>query len=284
MGMKEIAVQTSFGFVQVYCSGNGPQPIVLLHGSGCDHAMLTWGKMMPLFDERYTVYAIDFLGYGKSDKPIDLQGEQFFETHIETVKQVVDHLNIQSFILAGLSMGGAIAIGFALKYQAYVKALLPVASWGISKKLPMHVLSYYYIHYTDWTVSQFKWIAKSRWMAKWFIHYTLFGDKQKVTSRLVDEVIETCQSPYAGLSMQQFQRSASTKTGAIPYYEHELAELQMPVIFVVGDKDPLVPYKAAITASKHAPYGSFYVMKGCKHWAIKERPHEFVELVHNVML
>ena len=282
--MKEISIQTSFGFVQVYCSGDGPQQVVLLHGSGCDHAMLTWGKLMPLFDERYTVYAVDLLGYGKSDKPDDLQGEHFFDKHIESIKQVVEYLNIQSFILAGLSMGGAIAIGFALKHQAYVKALMPVASWGISKKLPMHLFSYYYIHYTNWTVSQFKWIAKSRWMAKWFIHYMLIGDKRKVTSRLIDEVIETCESPYAGLSMQQFQRSASTKTDAIPYYEQELKSLQMPVIFVVGDKDPLVPYQDVIVASKLAPYGSFYIMKGCKHWAIKERPHEFVELVHKVML
>ncbi len=282
--MKEILVQTTNGAIQVYSSGTGSQPIVLLHGSGCDHAMLSWGKMIPLFDERYTVYAIDLLGYGKSDKPTDLQGEHFFDTHIETIKQVVDYLKIHSFILAGLSMGGAIAIGFALKYQAYVKALLPVAPWGISKRLPMHGLSYYYIHYTDMTLSQFKWIAKSRRMAKWFIQYTLIGDKQKITNQLVDEVIETCQLPYAGISMQHFQRSASTKTGAIPYYEHELESLQMPVIFVIGDKDPLVPYKDAIAASKHAPYGSFYIMNGCKHWAIRERPYEFVELVHNVML
>ena len=282
--MNEISIQTSFGNMNVYKSGDGPQSVVLLHGGGCDYAMLSWGNVIPLFDERYTVYAIDFLGYGKSDKPIDLQGATFYKTHIESVKEIADALQIKDFILAGLSMGGAISIAFTLKYPTYVKALLPVAPWGISKKLPMHTLSYYYMNKTDLTLSMFKWVAKSKRMAKWFITYSLFGDKGKVTSRLIDEVMQTCQAPFVGESMLQFQRSSITKTSAIPYFGHELESLQMPVIFVVGDKDPLVPYKDAIAAAKRAPYGSFYIMKGCKHWAIKERPYEFVELIHNAML
>jgi len=70
------------------------------------------------------------------------------------VKCVVEHYGLSDFVLAGLSMGGAIAIGFALRYPQYVKALIPVDTWGISEKMPFHRFSYWYVKHTDLTLTQ----------------------------------------------------------------------------------------------------------------------------------
>ena len=135
--------------------GSGEKILFLLHGGGEDSALLSWWGMMKNFTREYTVYAPDLLGYGKSDKP-DIQGEKFYVTHIEALNEIADQLEAHEFYLAGLSMGGAIAIGYGLKYPEKVKALFPISSWGVTQVLPVHILSYLLIQKTNLTLWQYK--------------------------------------------------------------------------------------------------------------------------------
>ncbi len=278
--MEIVRIPTTYGKLNLYRKGNGLRTILLLHGGGCDSAMLSWREVMQEFCEDYTVYAPDLLGYGASDKPDDICGAQFYDKHIGSIRELVEYLELEHFALAGLSMGGAIAIGYALKYPEQVQCLFPVTSWGVSRKLPMHRFSNWYIHRTNFTVIQYNWLAKVRWLAKWSVNYALIGNKRFVTDALLDEVIEACSGSMAGKSMQDFQRSSSRKEGAYPYYAERLKELQMPVVFINGEKDPLVPLKHTKEAAAYVPHGEVHVMKGCKHWAVKERPREFYEIVN----
>lgn len=277
--MELLKINTKLGTIQVYKNGQGSKNVVLLHGAGCDNAMLSWREVINTFGEEFTVYAPDLLGYGSSQKPQNMCGPDFYEKHIDSVKEVVDCLGIQSCILAGLSMGGAIAIGFTLKYPEYVNLLVPVDSWGLSAKLPMHKICHWYIHNTDFTLKQYHWLVKSRLLAKWSISYSLIGKKENITEQLIDEVIEACKGDNAGQSMQDFQRSSSTKAGSVPYYIHELDKIDKTIVFINGDKDPLVPLKDVIAAAKKTRNNEYYILKDCKHWSVKEQPQEFVKII-----
>lgn len=279
MKMNEFDIETSYGAIHVYRKGSGSKNLVLLHGSGCDNAMLSWFEVMQSFDDEYTIYAPDLLGYGKSDKPANLCGENFYNIHMQSLKQMVEQLGLKTFILAGLSMGGAIAIGYALNYPSQVEMLFPVDTWGIVPALPFHPFSYWYIHKTDFTISQYKWIAKNRWLAKWFIGYSLIGDKRKITDKIVDEVWTTCKNDNAGKSMQDYQRSSCDKHGAIPFYKNELGRLEMPVVFIHGECDNLVPPKHLNGIKEIVPDVKIYTLKNCKHWSVKEKPEEFFRIV-----
>lgn len=140
--MNELDIKTSYGTIHVYRKGKGRKNLVLLHGSGCDNAMLSWFEVIQSFNDEYTIYALDLLGYGKSDKPTNLCGEKFYYIHIQSIKQITEQLRLKAFILAGLSMGGAIAIGYALNYPTQVQTLFLVDTWGISPTLPFHHLLY----------------------------------------------------------------------------------------------------------------------------------------------
>ncbi len=48
--------------------GNGP-PVLLLHGFGAGNSMWEWQNNVAALAENYTVYALDFPGWGLSDKP-----------------------------------------------------------------------------------------------------------------------------------------------------------------------------------------------------------------------
>lgn len=48
--------------------GNGP-PLLLVHGIGAGCSSYEWRNVWAELSEKYTVYALDLLGFGKSDKP-----------------------------------------------------------------------------------------------------------------------------------------------------------------------------------------------------------------------
>lgn len=273
--MDELNIKTSYGNIHVYKKGEGYKKIVLLHGSGCDNAMISWSEVMQEFNDEYTIYAPDLLGDGKSDKPTNLCGENFYNIHIQSMKQLTENLGIETFILAGLSMGGAIAIGYALKYPMQIKVLFPINSWGISSTLSFHHFSYWYIHKTNMTIFQYKWLAK------WFIGSSLIGDKNKITEKIVDEVWRVCKEESVGRSMQDYQRSSYNKKGTIPYYKNEFHKLKMPVIFINGEKDSLVPMKHLYKIKDLLPNTKIYILKGCKHWSVKEKPKDFFDIVQS---
>ena len=279
--MNGLDIETTYGTIHVYKKGTGNKKLVLLHGSGCDNAMLSWCEVMEAFNDEYTIYAPDLLGYGKSDKPADLCGDKFYPIHIQSIRQLTEQLGLNSFILAGLSMGGAIAIGYALRYPMQVEMLIPVDSWGLSPKLPFHRFLYWYINQTNLTITQYKWLANHRWMAKWLIGYSLIGDKSKITDQIVDAVWQACKVDNAGKSMQDYQRSSCDKNGAIPFYKNQLNKLIMPVIFVNGERDSLVPVKHLEGMKEVLPTAKVYILKGCKHWSVKEKPEEFLDIVQS---
>ena len=275
--MQQLKIQTTYGTMRVFKKGAGDKIVLLLHGAGSDHALLSWREVLGQFDEGYTVYAPDLLGYGLSED-IRLNGG-FYESYVASIKELVDALELNQFVIAGLSMGGALALAFSLNYPEHVVGCIPVNTWGVSASMPMHRLWHWYIQHTNFTMTQYRWVAKSKWLAKWFIHYALIGNKTVVTDALVHEVIEACKGAKAGESMQAFQRSSVTKTGTIPFFDEALQNLKMPVVFVHGAQDPLVALRDVKQAVQHMPNAQLIVFENCKHWSVKERPEQFVEVV-----
>lgn len=284
MFIQSDILNTQYGNIATYRKGAGPKTVLLLHGAGCDSTMLSWREVFNAFSDDFSVYAFDFLGYGHSDRADDLVGDQFFDTHIECVKCVVTHYGLSDFALAGLSMGGAIAIGYALRYPEDVRVLIPVDTWGVSEKMPFHRFSYWYVKHTDLTLAQYRGCAKYRWIAKWSISYALIGNKKLITDALVDEVMQSCTGDMAGKSMLNFQRSAADQDRSKPCYLGELANLKMPIVYVIGGKDPLVPLSDIYKAAEENPNSRVEVFKGCKHWSVKEQPRKFCEIVDSVSI
>ena len=84
------------------------------------------------------------------------------------------------------------------------------------------------------------------------------------------------------MSMLNFQRSAAYKERSKPCYLGELQNLKMPVIYIIGEKDPLVPLSDIYKAAGENPNSQVEVFEGCKHWSVKEQPRKFCQIVETV--
>lgn len=119
--------RVSVGGVSLYCevTGHGP-PLVLVHGFAC--GLRTWDPQVKALSRSWQVITYDVRGHGISDAPDDpaaySQG-----ISVADLGALLDHLAIARAAVGGLSMGGNIALNFALEHPDRVSALV-VADTG----------------------------------------------------------------------------------------------------------------------------------------------------------
>ena len=96
-------------------------PLVLVHGAGCN--LMHWpGQLRRL--PGHTVYALDLPGHGKSGGT----GRAEIGAYAEVVRGFAETLGLKPFVLAGHSMGGAIALEVALRCPERLAGLLLIGT------------------------------------------------------------------------------------------------------------------------------------------------------------
>ena len=92
----------------VFGSPNAPL-LILIHGWFSHRGV--WNETIATFKDYYYCVAIDLLGFGDSEKPID--GDYGINAQGERVLALAEKLGFDSFSLIGHSMGGQIAFCIA---------------------------------------------------------------------------------------------------------------------------------------------------------------------------
>jgi len=119
--------------VHALASGEDGSPVLLLHGGGIDSADFTYRFAIGPLSQEHRVFAPDWPGFGRIDKP---QVEYTVPFFIDFLGRLLDALGLERTSLVGLSMGGAAALGFALRSPDRVEKLVLVDSYGLGGNVP----------------------------------------------------------------------------------------------------------------------------------------------------
>ena len=103
----------------IHRAGSGPDPVVCLHGITAQHR--AFNAVARYLEASRGLVGVDLRGRGDSDKP---ESEYSLEAHAADVVRVLDHLGLQSVVLAGHSMGGFVALKTALMFPERVRAIV----------------------------------------------------------------------------------------------------------------------------------------------------------------
>ena len=251
-------------------------PVLLLHGGGTDSAHLSWALTIPaLVQAGLRVFAPDWPGFGQSDYP---DAPYSLDYYVGLLPRLMDALGIERASLVGISMGGGVALGCALRYPQRVARLVLVDSYGLQTRVPYPWLSALTVRLPWINEITWAWMARSRAMTAWALR-AIFADPSHATPELVDEAWAEVRRPGAGRAWRAFQRNEAGWSRVRTSYLDELGQVSAPVLLVHGARDTLVPLQWAQEAQRRLPNARLEVLPDCGHWAQREQPDVFNRLV-----
>lgn len=237
--------------------------LILIHGGGLNREM--WNPQFDVLARHCRVIRYDVRGYGQSECTEDAYADH------DDLNRLMEYLEIDKAAVMGLSMGGRIAIDFALEHPEKVAVLIPVAP-GLSG-----------FFFPD--------TAKNE-------NYPLFIEALK--KKESDKAAEYMQrmwtdGPYrtpeeTDPDVRRFVRTMLLETyqreGAPPHSARpdppaldRLSEIHAPTLAIVGDKD-MPDILTIVDLLKEKIEGAkVEVFPGVAHMVNLEKPEEFNETV-----
>ena len=248
-------------------------PLLLVHGFGAstDH----WRKNISDLQREFQVWAIDLLGFGRSQKPNWQYSGSLWR---EQLKDFINEKIGQPVVIAGNSLGGYASLTVAAQYPELIAGVILLNSAGpftntnplgaqqvnpMQKLLQQGMQGLLRQSWASYLLFQFV-RQKSR------IRRTLeqvYLDKSAVTDRLVEEIYRP--SCDQGAS-QVFASVFSTPQGA--KVDELLSQMVCPVLLLWGEADPWMNVKArsAKFREHYENLTEYFVQAGhCPH---DERP------------
>ena len=262
------------GKLRIRCLMAGQEdapPVLLLHGGGYDSVSLSYKQSIGAISQYHSVFAPDWPGYGESDKPKVSYSTEYY---VDFLGLLMDALGLEKASLVGISLGGAISLGFSLRWPQRVEKLVLVDSHGLGREVPGRVMSYAMIRLP--LLNKLVWaiMGRSRRMIRWSLQST-FYDPQAVTSSLVDEALQVAKKPRVGQAWRSWQRNEIGWGGFRTNFLDRLDTLTVPTLILHGAQDRYVPVSWAQRAHTLIKDSRLHIFPQCGHWLTLEKPAEF---------
>jgi pimeloyl-ACP methyl ester carboxylesterase len=252
------SIVTSQGIVHYEAYGRG-RPVILLHGW-----INSWGVwqdvMIDLAEHgRYKVYALDFWGFGESGK----QNTPPFkvDSYVQMVDQFMEILGIECAPVLGHSMGGTVALDFALKYPHRVTKVGAVGSPIQGRSLNFFLR----LAALDWVQLAQSVPLVTRLIVTTLVRINTAGDNPRVRQMLLQDVDRT--------SMESFFRSIGDLRNTD--LSEQLGRLSVPVLGVYGLHDNIVNPNQLAVLSQTVPGSQAVMLSQSRHFPMLDEPDQF---------
>lgn len=250
-------------------AGSGPA-LVLLHGSG--PGVSGWSNFrgnFPVFAERFRTVVMDMPGFGQSDRPeFD---RAYPKVAADAVARLLDGLGIDKAHLLGNSMGGYVALEFALAYPEKVDRLVLMGPGGLA----VNVLGPEQSEGAR-RLGEFMMAPSKKAMEAWVD--TMVANKAVVDDALIEERLANAQAPGALESAMAIFASLGQHPDPVPLFAR-LKTIKAPTLVTWGRDDRMLPVEGALMGFRQMPNAELHIFSRCGHWAQVERKDDFERLV-----
>lgn len=229
-----------------YRKGGEGDPIILLHGWGCDSSAL--GLFERVGMEHHTVYNLDLPGFGKSDEPPTPWG---VEEYTQMLEQFVKALDIHNPFILGHSFGGRMGILFASRNK--VRKLILVDAAGVK---PRRTLKYYLKVY-------------SYKLGKWI--YPAIVGKEKAKERIAEMRAKRGSYDYNNCSPMMRQVMVKVVNTDL---KGVMKRIKAPTLLLWGENDTATPMRDARIMMKLIPDAGLISFPGAGHFCFVDNPYQ----------
>lgn len=235
--------------IHYHDSGSGA-PVIFLHGAGAGASGYSnfKGNFPAVAEAGYRSIVPDLLGYGLSTKPDLAQYDLDF--FVAGVKGLVDALGLKQVTLLGNSLGGAIALGYALAYPDDVSRLILMAPGGVEQLdtyLAMPGVANMFAVYKSGLTG-------------------VDAMRAVMTMQLFDPSLLTDAILAERAPIAATQTQAARSILKVPDMTARLAELRCPVLAFWGIDDQFNPASGADKLMAHCRDIRTILVNRCGHW------------------
>ena len=256
--------------------GHSGQTVILLHGLGASAEI--WMHNIAALAEYRKVFVPDLPGFGRSEQPppsfCPFDYARFIDNFMEA-------LNIQKASLIGQSLGGGIALQYALQFPQKVEKLILVDCAGFGKDV-------------RWTLK----LMSLPWIGELVTYPTRLGvalffkfavhDPNIITEEFIDIYYKIFTQPGFQAFMLKITRMLvdihGGKSEVLAPIMENLHKIKQPALIVWGANDQVFPLQQAYTGKEKMPNAHLNIMERCGHIPNLEKPEEFNNIVLEFLL
>ena len=256
--------------VRYWVEGEGPA-VILVHGLTCSAEF--WQYNVAPLSQQYRVYALDLIGFGRSDKGV---GEFSLPYGAAFIADFMDALGIERATLVGTSMGGAICAQFAAQFLPRLEKLILVDSAAFGRELSLILRSWSFpiVGRVIFSLYQRLFPLIIRWA---------FYDRGSVDREWISGAAAMLRMPGVKESSLEVIRIGVDIRGQRDELLHDLhrqlRNMPAPTLIIWGSHDSAVPVSHAYAAQKLIPNSRVQMIDRSNHMPQLERPQEFNQLV-----
>ncbi len=276
---REMLVQEPVFNGTVYVTEAGKEhdtSIVLVHGAG-DRAARDWEAVIPGLAQRYHVLAFDLPGYSRSSKSNLLYSPARYAVFIQWL--VNRYVGQKPFVLAGHSMGGAIALRYAVDYPDRLQRLILVDAAGI-----LHRTAFLKGMYT---MKEREAGAGMRLLLRTdefddfvrFIFDELSNDER---AGKMEQALHS--APLRKLMLGGDPKKISGLATILEDFSAGVEQLRVPTLLIWGGDDTIAPIRTAKALLGRLPEARLETIAGSGHVPMMDNPEEFLRIVKSELV
>lgn len=248
-------------------------PLLLVHGGGADNAAISWCRSLaPLAHDR-EVLAPDLPGFGYTD---GIAPQPTSSAMADRLRELLDALGIGKVVVCGVSMGGEVALQFALRHPDRCAAVVAIAAGGLISRYGNRL-----VHGSLWLASRIpdRWLHRLNDVANRFSRQFIRNavkHRRRLPPGLLEEYVRESRRPGAGWAYALYTKTAIGPASMRNSVLHRMSELAVPALFFHGSDDQLVDPEGSEQAARLAPNARHVEVPDCGHWAQLEVHDRFL--------
>lgn len=239
-------------------AGDG-DPVILLHG--IPESWKCWKHQIPKLATQFKVYAIDLKGYGLSDKK---EGDYSMNNVASEILDLLDHLKISSFRLAGHDWGVAISDNIIdqapERVERYIRCCLSLHAYDPRNSL-----------HHQWNSENPDLAARlmnkpDAYVRVWFessCKPDLIPDEKEIK-----EIVDDFSHQGTGDAVPRYFRDIPKNKPV------DLSKFTMPILYIHGEHDPRQPIEYCVGMEDHLPGLQAILVLDSGHFITRERPKQ----------
>lgn len=251
---------------------NAKETLVLLHGF--TGSTKTWKSVIGYLPNTVKIVAIDLIGHGKTEAPKDPARYTMIE-QVKDLEEIFEQLDLNDFTLLGYSMGGRVALSYAVRFPKRLKCLiLESSSPGLRTEEERAAR-----RQSDEALADEIEEKGIRWFVEKWENLPLFSTQKQMPEEVQQAVRdERLSQSETGLA----NSLRGMGTGTQPSVWNKLIRLSIPVILVTGELDKKF-IGIAEQMMNLLPNAEHITVPNAGHSIHVENPEQFATIVKEVL-